>query len=162
ITDRPNQESQTAIKPACTPGFLAKSITCSGQIIAIDQSLPNSSRTTKYLTDNYTWCERFFCSHPGPTLPNRMLSLTRDLQYDRSGEAILENNLGDDFALSRAMSIFDLLTRKGIGWRVYESFPSVAMLRMFARYATDTEKIVNVADPPNSVNVNRLKQDVLS
>src|SRR2546423_474826 len=47
ITDRPNRESQTARKPACTPGFLAKSITCSGQIIAIDQSLPNSSRTTK-------------------------------------------------------------------------------------------------------------------
>src|SRR5215472_12201606 len=47
ITDRPNQESQTAIKPACTPGFLAQSITCSGQIIAIDQSLPNSSRTTR-------------------------------------------------------------------------------------------------------------------
>src|SRR6516225_5713467 len=46
ITDRPNQESQTARKPACTPGFLAKSITCSGQIIAIDQSLPHSSRTT--------------------------------------------------------------------------------------------------------------------
>ena len=44
--DRPNRESQTARKPACTPGFLAKSITCSGQIIAIDQSLPNSSRTT--------------------------------------------------------------------------------------------------------------------
>src|SRR5262249_14183351 len=37
ITDRPNQESQTAIKPACTPGFLAKSITCSGQIIAIER-----------------------------------------------------------------------------------------------------------------------------
>src|SRR6516164_6974806 len=47
ITDRPNRESQTARKPACTPGFVAKSITCSGQIIAIDQSLPNSSRTTK-------------------------------------------------------------------------------------------------------------------
>src|SRR5262250_1608654 len=37
ITDRPNRESQTARKPACKPGFLAKSITCSGQIIAIDQ-----------------------------------------------------------------------------------------------------------------------------
>src|SRR5215471_9318400 len=49
ITDRPNRESQTARKPACTPGFLAKSITCSGQIIAIDQSLPNSSRTTLYI-----------------------------------------------------------------------------------------------------------------
>src|SRR5438552_5410095 len=46
ITDHPNGESQTAIKPACTPGFLAKSIPCSGQIIAINQSLPNSSRTT--------------------------------------------------------------------------------------------------------------------
>jgi hypothetical protein len=42
----PNRESQTARKSACTPGFLAKSITCSGKIIAIDQSLPNSSRAT--------------------------------------------------------------------------------------------------------------------
>src|SRR6516165_925834 len=41
--DHPNRESQIARKPACT---LAKSITCSGQIIAIDQSLPLSSRTT--------------------------------------------------------------------------------------------------------------------
>src|SRR5438067_3807190 len=48
ITDHPNRESQTAIKPACTPGFLAKSIPCSGQIIASNQSLPNSSRTTKF------------------------------------------------------------------------------------------------------------------
>ena len=47
ITDRPHRESQTARKPTCTPGFLAKSITCSDQIIAIDQSLPNSSRTTR-------------------------------------------------------------------------------------------------------------------
>src|SRR5262245_34915799 len=39
-------KSQTARKLACTHGFLAKLITCSGQIIAIDQSLPNSSRTT--------------------------------------------------------------------------------------------------------------------
>jgi hypothetical protein len=52
ITDRPNRETQTARKPACTPGFLAKSITCSGQIIAIDQSLPNSSRTTIYRTES--------------------------------------------------------------------------------------------------------------
>src|SRR5262249_43296517 len=51
ITNRPNRESKTARKPACTPGFLAKSITCSGQIIAIDQSLPNSSRTTHYCGD---------------------------------------------------------------------------------------------------------------
>src|SRR5262249_57011785 len=50
ITDHPNRESQTARKLACTHGFLAKLITCSGQIIAIDQSLPNSSRTTPWTT----------------------------------------------------------------------------------------------------------------
>ena len=36
----------------------------------------------KFLTDNYAWCERYFCSHAGPTLPNRMLSITGDVQYD--------------------------------------------------------------------------------
>jgi hypothetical protein len=49
------------------------------------------------------------------------------------------------------MCIFDLLTRKGIGWRVYESPPSVAMLRLFAPYATDDTNIVPLA---------RLQQDV--
>jgi hypothetical protein len=57
ITDHPNGESQTAIKPACTPGFLAKSITCSGQIIAINQSLPNSSRTTKQALEELGWVD---------------------------------------------------------------------------------------------------------
>ena len=98
----------------------------------------------KFLVDHYAYCERFFCSHPGPTLPNRMLSLLGDVQYDRTGEAILDNNHGDNFVLSRAMTLFDLLTRKKVPWRVYESFPSVAMLRMFARYATDATNIVRL------------------
>lgn len=105
----------------------------------------------KFLVENYAYCERFFCSHPGPTLPNRMFSLTGDLQYERTGEIILDNNDGDNFSLSRAMTIYDLLTRKGIDWRVYESYPSVTMLRMFARYATDNTNIVNI---------NRLQQDI--
>lgn len=100
---------------------------------------------TRFLADNYAYCERFFSSHPGPTLPNRMFWLSGDVQYDRTGEAILNNNNSDNFALSRAMTIFDLLTRKGISWRVYESFPSVAMLRMFARYATDDTNIVPIS-----------------
>lgn len=106
---------------------------------------------TRYLADNYATCERFFSSHPGPTLPNRMYWLSGDIQHDRTGEAILDNTGGDDFWLSRAMCLFDLLTRKGISWRVYESPPSVAMLRLFARYATDDTNIVPLA---------RLQQDV--
>lgn len=107
----------------------------------------------KHLTDNYSWAERYYCSHPGPTLPNRMFSLCGDVQYDRSGEAILDNNHGDNFAMSRAHTIFDILTRKGVSWRVYESYPSVTMLRFFARYATDTTNIVRI---------DRLAQDIQS
>ncbi|MEO6596422.1 MAG: alkaline phosphatase family protein [Planctomycetota bacterium] len=95
-----------------------------------------------YLADNYAYCDRFFCSHPGPTLPNRMYSLSGDAQHDRYGFPILDNNNGDNFLLSRAPTIYDFLARKGLGFRVYESFPSLTMLRMFARYATDTTNIV--------------------
>jgi phospholipase C len=105
----------------------------------------------RYLADNYAWCDRYFCSHPGPTLPNRMFSLSGDVQRDRAGEAIVDNNDGDNFYLSRAFNIYDLFTRRGLDWRVYESFPSVTMLRMFARYATDDRQIVPIG---------RLAQDV--
>ena len=70
--------------------------------------------------------------------------LVGDLQYTRSGEAVLDNNHGEEFYLSRAATIFDLLTRRGVDWRVYESFPSVTMLRMFARYAGDRNRIFRV------------------
>ena len=95
-----------------------------------------------YLAENYAYCDRYYCSHPGPTMPNRMYSLTGDVQHDRYGFPILDNNNGDNFLLSRAPTIYDFLTRKGLSFRVYESDPSVTMLRMFARYATDTTNIV--------------------
>jgi phospholipase C len=98
----------------------------------------------KYLAENYAYSDRFYCSHPGPTLPNRMYSLTGEPQRDRYGFPILENNDGDNFLLSRAPTIYDYLARKGVSFRVYESTPSVTMLRMFARYATDTTNIVPI------------------
>ncbi len=75
-----------------------------------------------------------------------MYSLSGDVQYDRTGEAILDNNNGDNFALSRAPTIFDVLTRKSVSWRVYESFPSITMLRMFARYVGDNVNIRPLAN----------------
>ena len=96
----------------------------------------------KYLAENYAYSDRFYCSHPGPTLPNRMYSLTGEPQRDRYGFPILDNNDSDNFLLSRAPTIYDYLARKGVSFRVYESQPSVTMLRMFARYATDTINIV--------------------
>jgi len=108
----------------------------------------------EFLARNYAYCDRYYCSHPGPTLPNRMYSLTGDLQYDRYGFPIIDNNAGDNFLLSRAATIYDLLERKGKKFRVYESAPSVTMLRMFARYATDTVNIVPIGE-----NLARLKAD---
>jgi phospholipase C len=97
-----------------------------------------------HLATHYTYCDRYFSSHPGPTMPNRMYSLTGDVQHDRFGAAIVHNNHGDNFLLSRAETIYDVLTKKGVSWRVYESFPSVTMLRMFARYATNDIDIVRL------------------
>jgi phospholipase C len=105
-----------------------------------------------YLARNYAYCDRYYCSHPGPTLPNRMFSLTGDVQYDRLGVPILNNNHGDNFLLSRAETIYDVLTKRGISWRVYESNPSVTMLRMFARYATNSADIVPLDQLENDVS----------
>ncbi len=99
-----------------------------------------------FLAENYAFCDTYYCSHPGPTLPNRMFSLAGDVQYDRYGFPILDNNDGDNFLLSRALTINDVLTREGVSWRVYESVPSVTMLRMFARYAGDNVNIRPLAD----------------
>ncbi|MDO8706231.1 MAG: alkaline phosphatase family protein [Sulfuricaulis sp.] len=98
-----------------------------------------------YLAKHYAYCDRYYCSHPGPTLPNRMYSLTGDLQHDRYGFPILDNNNSDNFLLSRVPTIYDFLARKGLSFRVYESHPSVTMLRMFARYATDNINIAPIA-----------------
>ena len=49
ITDRPNQESQTAIKPA-RPAFLQNRLLAQVKSSRSDQSLPHSSRTTKWPT----------------------------------------------------------------------------------------------------------------
>ena len=106
-----------------------------------------------YLADHDATSDRYFCAHPGPTLPNRMFAVSGALQTSRSGEAMVDNNNFGNFLLSRANTVFDVLSRKGVGWRIYESQPSVTMLRMFARYAGDNTNIVDIA---------RLRQDISS
>ncbi len=106
----------------------------------------NDLPISTFLASNYSYCDQYFSSHPGPTLPNRMYSLTGDVQYDRHGFPILDSNDGDNFLLSRAQTIYDVLTREGVSWKVYESEPSVTMLRMFARYAGDNVNIRPIHD----------------
>lgn len=98
----------------------------------------------EFLAGEFAICDRYFCSHPGPTLPNRMYSLTGDLQRDRNGEPRFNNGVDSTFFLSRDQTIFDILEQKGVSWRVYESVPSVTMLRMFSRYAGDETHISDI------------------
>jgi phospholipase C len=98
----------------------------------------------KYLADEYTICDNYFSSHPGPTLPNRMYSLCGDLQKDRNGEPKLDNTVETSFIFSREQNIFDILSQHEVDWKVYESFPSVTMLRMFTKYIGEDKKIQNI------------------
>ena len=106
-----------------------------------------------FLAREFAICDRYFCSHPGPTLPNRMFTLTGDLQRDRNGEPRINNGIDGSFFLSRDQTIFDVLTQRNVTWRVYESPPSVTMLRMFARYAGDE---TNIRD------IKHLKSDIMT
>lgn len=109
-----------------------------------------------FLAREFAICDRYFCSHPGPTLPNRMYTLTGDLQRDRNGEPRINNGIDGSFFLSRDQTIFDVLTQRGVSWRVYESPPSVTMLRMFARYAGDETNIRDIRHLENDINTSGL------
>jgi len=96
--------------------------------------------TYAYLARQYMVCDRWFCSHPGPTLPNRFFSLCGRLASDDSGEP-LRNNSISTMKLVRHPTVFDALTERNVSWKMYESPPDVSMLRMFARYAFDDTNI---------------------
>lgn len=106
----------------------------------------------KYLASEYAICDNYFSSHPGPTLPNRMYSLKGGLQKDRNGEPRLNNSVDSTFFLSRDQTIFDILSQQGVSWRVYESLPSVSMLRMFTRYVGENDKIRNITKLEEDIN----------
>lgn len=80
-------------------------------------------------------CDRWFCSHPGPTYPNRFVSV--------SGKTPAIDNLdigGDQAGAVRDRTIFDLLSSAGVSWNYVEG--NIAFLRMFDRYRLDESNII--------------------
>ncbi len=87
------------------------------------------------MADEYLVCNRWFCSHPGPTFPNRFISLmgsTPDIHN-------LDLATGGAGAV-KGTTIFDLLTDANVSWNYVES--NIAFLRMFDKYRVDEEKII--------------------
>lgn len=87
------------------------------------------------LAKEYKICDRWFCAHPGPTYPNRFISLMG------STPSLNNIEIGSDLAGAvKDDTIFDILTLNGVSWKYVES--NIAFLRMFDRYRVDEENII--------------------
>ena len=92
---------------------------------------------------------RWFCSHPGPTFPNRFYELTGRPNLDARGFWELENS--SPILPVFTPTIFDYLndakdpTGAPLTWRYYEH--GYCTLRFFERYTFDHEHVVSIDDP---------------
>jgi phospholipase C len=92
------------------------------------------------LAARYAICDRWFCSHPGPTQPNRFCTL--------SGHTPVLGNFDLDdpvLAYLQMPTIFDVLTEAGVDWVYFEG--DVGFLRMYDRYRLDARQVVPYGDP---------------
>ncbi|MFZ0845144.1 MAG: alkaline phosphatase family protein [Pseudolabrys sp.] len=72
------------------------------------------------LATNYTVCDHWFSSLPGPTWPNRFFALTGTAmgRVDMPGDGTSGADLSGFFAQTQD-TIFDRLTKKQVNWKVY-------------------------------------------
>lgn len=97
------------------------------------------------LAREFLICQRWFAAHPGPTFPNRFYTLTGRLNRDANGRFQFDNPHGGDFTPVFTRTIFDHLTDHAVSWHYYEH--GYCFLRMFERYTSDDEYIVDARDP---------------
>ena len=97
------------------------------------------------LARHFLLCQRWFCSHPGPTFPNRFYSLTARLNRDATGAFEVDNPDFGNLSPVFTKTIFDHLTDQGVSWRYYEH--GYCFLRLFERYTFDDTDIVDARDP---------------
>src|SRR5262245_41415577 len=84
-------------------------------------------------------CDKWFCTHPGPTWPNRFQSLSGRLDRDGFGRFQYDNPEPVLFTPSHAKTIFDHLEDRKVDWRYYEH--GYCFLRLYSRWTTDVERI---------------------
>ncbi|RME42464.1 MAG: hypothetical protein D6791_17685 [Chloroflexi bacterium] len=116
------------------PDFMARFIDIDprfGMGFYTEENLP----VYDFLAQNFVVCDRWFCAHPGPTMPNRFSTLMGSIPE-------LDNLSPDDPRVGylRQTNIFDFLTANRISWAFYEQ--DIAFLRMFDRYRLDDQNIL--------------------
>jgi len=102
------------------------------------------------LARDFSIGHRWFCSHPGPTFPNRFYELTGRPNLDARGFWELENS--SPMLPVFTPTIFDHLngardpvSGAPVTWRYFEN--SYCTLRFFQRYTFDHEHVVAIDDP---------------
>jgi phospholipase C len=101
--------------------------------------------TYDLLAREFAVCDHWFCSHPGPTWPNRFVTLTGDLNLDSYGEPEVNTPAYADFTPSEATTIFDLLASRKVGWQYFEQRAST--MRAYTKYTFDLVNVLDYSDP---------------
>jgi phospholipase C len=101
--------------------------------------------TYDLLAREFAVCDHWFCSHPGPTWPNRFVTLTGDLNLDSYGEPEVNTPDYADFTPSEATTIFDHLTSRKVGWQYFEQRAST--MRAYTKYTFDLVNVLEYSDP---------------
>jgi phospholipase C len=102
-------------------------------------------RTYAMLADNFAICDHWFASHVGPTIPNRFVLLTGDLNRDSWGQPEVDTPDYKTFTPSETATLFDHLTERGVSWRYFQH--RVSQMRLFTKYTFDMSNVVEYDNP---------------
>ena len=87
-----------------------------------------------HVAETYGIAQRWFCSHVGPTWPNRLCAVAGRTH-------VLDN--GDipqaDYGYLDLLTVFDILNEHSVSWRYYEH--DISFLRLFTRYRLNNREI---------------------
>ncbi len=97
------------------------------------------------LAHQFAICDHWFAPHVGPTIPNRFVLLTGDLNRNTSGEPEVDTPDYKTFTPSESPTLFDHLTERGVSWKYFQHRAS--MMRLFTRYTFDMTNVVEFDDP---------------
>jgi phospholipase C len=98
-----------------------------------------------YLAREFAICDRWFTAHPGPTWPNRFVTITGQLNKDAFGQFERDNPDLKTFTPAETPTLFDHLTKRGVSWKYFEH--GYSFIRLFTNFTFDETNVVPANDP---------------
>ncbi len=110
----------------------------------MDYYPPSMLPTYAAMARNFAICDHWFCSHVGPTWPNRFITFSGDLNRDAQGEPELNNPKFSTMTPIEKLTFFDHL-KAPYTWRCYEH--GYSFIRLYTKYTFDMTNVVSFNDP---------------